>query len=230
MKRFSILFSAILLAGIPAFADVFTLQTGDRGWATSTGGFNTVAGNPSPILNYFAGIDFSNNAGAELRNWFQFDLSTITGTVVSASLQIDTGTPIFYQTSSETFQLTSLPSTFNLSNPGNSFSGLGTGSVYATQDYNASSASTLTITLDSAAIADLNNDLSVGTFGLSGRVTTLQQTAPGTADEALFTYGGGDPTNVELLVTTTTAAPEPASVFLFMAGLGALQMLRRNRQ
>jgi hypothetical protein len=228
LKVFSISFIALLLASLPGFADSLnTLPTEERGWISCLSDACTGAQSTNGTQDdnsYYAGIEESfGGDGAEFRNWFEFDLSSIGGTVTSATLQIDTGTYIPYETTSETYQLSSLPSAFG-------FNDLGTGAVYATQAYTAADDGvTLTITLDAAAIADIQADEG-GAFGLGGLITTLQQTIAGTADEAVFSSVNGDPTQVELNVYTSNsgpAAPEPASLPLFAAGLGAIWVLWR---
>jgi len=225
LKRINLFFAvltAILLSCIPALADTFTLSTANRGWITSTGTSNGTSGANS----YYTGIDFSYNAGAELRDWFSFDLSTVSGTITSATIQVASGTYIPYQTTSETLQLTSVAA--------QDFADLGTGTVYGTQVYSAAeNAQTVTITLDAAAITALNNNAG-GTFELGGRLTSLQQTAPGTANEAIFSTVSGDPAQVQLVLNTTGTggggqgnAPEPASMLLFITVLAAIPLLRK---
>ena len=215
MNRFFI--TSFLLAATPALGNVFTLDTLNRGWITAGG-----ADNGNSVGNsYYAGIDFSSNAGLELRNWFQFDLSPVSGTVSSASLVIDTGhfnAP--GSVTSENYQLTSLGSSFG-------FADLGTAALYGSRVYTRTDALAIrTIALNASAISSIQ---SFGVFGLGGRLTTLLQS---TADEAIFSGISGSPSNVQLVVTTSDQAgtPEPASVLFVLSGLAVITRLRRVRQ
>jgi hypothetical protein len=85
-----------------------------------------------------------------------FDLSQVTEPVYSASLQIQTG---YYDSpySSENYQLSSLPSGFDTSDPEASFGSLGYGNVYADQTYSSGAdGAVLTINLGGTALTDIN--------------------------------------------------------------------------
>ena len=200
---------------------MLSIDDSSRGWISSAG----PEGSTVDDANYYTGIDASYNDGAELRSFFEFDIPSDI-TVTAATLNIDTyGVFQYEDTPSETLQLTSLPSPFG-------FSDLGTGTVYATQSYTPDDAQmTLSITLDAAAITDIEA-AEGGSFGLGGRITSLVQSVPGAANEAIFDQSSGDVTAVELDLTTADTVPdvpEPASWPLFATGLAALWALRRAR-
>ena len=213
MRRLSFVF--LIIGALPAAGATFTFDSLNRGWIVSDGSAN----NGQSGNSYFAGIDATDHSGLELRDWFTFDVSTLTGTVQSATLRLETGTvkePLAI--TSETYQVTSIPVSFG-------FADLGTGGFYGCRVYNASdSLTTQAIDLNSDAFGLIGSG---GTFSLGGRITTLTQAA---VDEAVFTGISGDPANVQLIVVTSdvVGTPEPATCLLGLTGLAAI-LLRRRR-
>ncbi|HEY1339918.1 MAG TPA: hypothetical protein VGF59_20540 [Bryobacteraceae bacterium] len=182
-----------------------------QGWIDSLGTDN----GSSPFNNYFTGFCLSGcglSGPAEFRNWFHFDVPALTGSVVSAQLEINAGT---YDSpdASETFQATAIPSIF-------AFGDLGTGTVYGSRAFTAAdNAQNVLIDLDAAAVAAISGG---NPFLVGGRLTTLSgQTS---ADEALFATTG---LQGLLIITTTEDLPEPAAWMLAAAGLLALVAFRR---
>lgn len=213
MRRLS--FVLWIFGALPAVGGTFTFDTLNRGWIVSDGTNNGVESGNS----YYAGIDASFHDGKELRDWFTFDVSTLTGTVQSATLLLGTGTVKEPQgVSSETYQVTGIPGSFG-------YADLGNGTVYGSRIYTASdSNSSQMIGLSSDAFTAIGLG---STFSVGGRITTLTQSA---VDEAVFASISGDAASVQLIVVTAdlTGTPEPATFLLGLTGVAAL-LLRRRR-
>ncbi len=131
----------------------------DQGWYSNSGTHN-----PSN-QNYIAGTE----NGTLYRNWFVFDTSSL-GTITSASLRIHTATisgPGTYTNYDYTGNITDLTS-----GAGGVpvYVDLGTGSTFATNDYDALYSDTVVdIALNSTALASLN--AATGLWALGGTYT-----------------------------------------------------------
>lgn len=210
------------------------------GWFQS-GGANSGPSNQ----NYFVG--FSNSNSDTHRNFFVFDLSSITGTITGATLKLYN--PInppdsfdgYAGDATETYELTStsasiadLLGTYNSGDPTgvSVFGTLGTGSLFSS--ITASSADnglTLNLPFNAAGLSALNSSIG-GLMGMGGQLTSIS----GGADQNIFS--GTDPTGqnglndtppiVLELVTAGAAAPEPTAVALL--ALGGLGLIARRRR
>jgi hypothetical protein len=205
----------------------YALDAANRGWYLADGFSNGAGGSNNYVVGDCNRIDPRCPGGgpgpAEWRNWFRFDLSSVSGSVTAATLVLNV-TSGFSSTTSPTGTYT----LFDIS-PGN-LGGLGTnsqtiwadiGSGISYGSYVASSANssgtTIAIPLNAAALAAIN--ASVGSsFALGGAITTLQG---GSEVELLF---GGNTTaaNHTVLQLTIGLAPTGLTVSKFGASAARL--------
>jgi hypothetical protein len=181
------------------------------------------------------------------RNWFLFDLSTAAGsTVVSAELRVSTATGS-YLTNPGTTSLTYAVNDYTGSTAALAagtagvagYTDLGNGAYGQTVLNIPSSgpgtmlsttfpATTLTVTLNASAIADLNALLAgaVFNFAVGGACSTCG------SNESLWRSQNGVPTGFLDLEFAPVAGqvPLPAALPLFAGGLGAMALLARRRK
>jgi hypothetical protein len=174
--------------------------------------------------------------GTDFRDFFIFDLSSLTGNVVtSASLDIflpETG----YSSSdtSETLMLFDVSSTSIASLVGttggvmdvNNYTDLGTGAVYGSSVVTESLENTvINIALSAAAITDLN--AAIGTlFAVGGDLTTAS-VAPG--QEIIFVNTQDIPLSQTVLRLETTSVPEATTLALLTLSFAGIGYQRRKR-
>lgn len=204
-----VVFSANASASTVAFINT------DSGWYTNLG--NHAPGN----TNYLTG-DFSNSAGSHFRNYFVFNLASLSGTVTSAQLELwtygITGSGVYslYDVSSNAVTLQSTSN--SLATYADLGSGLSFGSIsLATVDANT----LITINLNAAALAAIQASAG-GVFAVGGDFIGGGNWAMG---------GSGLDGRNRLVVNTGAAAqtPEPASLILLGSGCaGVLVRLRRK--
>lgn len=226
MKR---LFFSATLFGLIALAfhqpqaagQTVTINFTDRGWYSATGGRD-----PN-LKNYVVGDNRGTSCALcldDFRNFFVFDLSSVSAPIVSATIAIPvSGPPIqpgyISGDASENYELHDVVSPIsNLLNGTGGVavhSDLGSGVVYGSRAMTAADiGQTIEMTLNASAIAAMNSNH--GLFGIGGSITTLDNLA---SPEFLFSGSngrGGD--RVELRLTLV---PEPAtlSLILFTAGM-----------
>jgi hypothetical protein len=209
----------VLSLSLTPFASAQIIDASARGWVCRDtgcpgGGINNGA---SPGNNYFAGF----NTVESLRNWFEFDIPTLTGPLVSATLNLDEpgganvhfGGPLTYAV----YGLAGQPTLFTDVTTSNPFGSVGTSS--------ASAGTTISITLNSAALAAITADQGGHIF--IGGIDSGETSSTAAAGDFGFSGSG----NVTSLSLTTGAAPvpEPASVVLFAPLLvGSLVAFRRK--
>lgn len=225
------LVGAVLIVAVSsasASADVITFNTSDRqfdrgvdnqGWWSATGP------NVNTNDNYFAGStcrDSTCSAIDQTRNFFTFDLASLSGTVVSATLELRRS---FNQSPTATYQLFDVSTdarTLN-NNTGTSgaiFDDLGTGHNYGVfQVTNGGRDDTLQFTLNGAGRADIQ--------AASGRFFSIGGDVLGG-----FLFGGSDGragSGIQrLVVTTVSPTPEPASITGVLIGITMIVLGRRK--
>ena len=141
---------------------------------------------------------------AELRDYFVFDLSTVSGTITSAFLRLSTAPPSYirYGSSdpSETYTLfdvsTALPALTGGTGGVAAFGDLGGGTTYGSLVATSAIGETVDVVLDTAGIAFLAG--SSGQVAIGGAMTTL---AKGAGDEFLFNSTSASLTR-QLVITT----------------------------
>jgi hypothetical protein len=199
----------------------------DRGWYPPTGLHDPF------ILNYIVGdwrTSFGNN---DSRNFFVFDLSTVTQPIATAKLALFVPGPsppgFFSGDGSENYELhdVSTPIATLLNGTGGvaAHTDLGSGVVYGSRTMTAADmGSVVEISLNAAAISAL--DAATGLIGFGGSITTLDGLAN---DEYVFGWTNGWLTNqIETTQLRLTLVPEPSSVVLCLAATFATLMRRRR--
>lgn len=239
---FLILFGEVRLAGSVVATEVVTFGTDqspftpgvhNHGWWANA--YHWGAGDEND--NYFVGrVD-----GIECRNFFTFDLASLTETVVSARLEV---VPYSYlsSASSETYGLFDVhtdTATLNYNEGTNPtiFSDLGNGVSYGTFlverppppipeplfAISGTDSNVLTFQLNADAIANINAAAG-GFFSIGGTLLTLDGTTDYFGDEGLFGFSCG--TGPQYLILEVV--PEPAT-FLLLA-LGAVMLRRKSKE
>ena len=211
-----------------ASASVITLDAFERGFITQSGATNPT-NNPPETRDYLLGncslaSCFSTGAG-EYRNFFGFLIPTITGNIVSVSLQLATVGVDLQQAPSMTALFTSLATT-------SSFAALGTGTAYGSSNYSAADANLLLSTaLDASAIADILANQGAS-FLIGGRALGVSSFDPNSPNQLIFEHSGHivPPDLTRLVITTdaTDSVPEPGSLALVGIGLAVLIIGRRR--
>ena len=200
-----------------------TFKCGKAG--TGNGNFLTgFVGNES-------GVDPQNG---ELRSFFRFDLSGISGPVVTAAFQVTLPVNGYLSVDAgETFGLFDYlldPAVLGASPlPAGAFADLGTGTLYGSGAFTLASEGTLTtISLNAAAVAAINSALG-GQFAMGGAGTALAQQT----DQRELLFGDSmDTATAQLVlgfgVLEDTNVPEPGAGLLVAAGLAGLAYWRRR--
>ncbi len=231
LKPMSFLF-ALLIGGIslvptsPANAELIRVPTFLNplgGLPNNQGWWNNKDPNTNPTnSNYFVGRDLVDR-DEEFRNYFSFDLSGVTSTVVSARLEVRR----FTSREGGIYQL------FDVSTSAEDlarrlivdldvFNDLGTGTTYGTFNIGAGeSEDLLSFTLNDAALFDIN--ASLGSFFSIGGVSVNSV--------SLFLFSSSE--GIQRLTLETEdiiQVPEPTTVGLFGLGLAGLGVLSRRRK
>jgi hypothetical protein len=218
MRRFALL---------TALAGVAVAQAATVTLTPVVSGSRIDSGSPSTLgygVGWFPGGDPINVS----RNFFVFDLSSVSGPITGATLRLENPVAGYLSAdASETYTVFDVTSSIADVTSGFAnvavYTDLGTGIAYGSTSATAASNGTvLDIALNPEALAFLNG--SSGQIALGGALTTL---ALGSTNELLF--AGSTNSLVRELVLITDPIPEPATIVLMTAGLGALMLVRRAR-
>jgi hypothetical protein len=193
------------------------IDASERGWVCTGPSSGCPNNGADPGNNYFAGF----TSASQFRDWFEFTIPTLPGSLLSATLNLDEpllghdGGSLTY----DVYGLTTQPMMFTDVTTSNLFGSVATSS--------ASSGTTISITLDSAALAAIamhqGGNIFIGGIDSGETSSTL-------AGDFART-GGLPPVGVTSLKLNTAPAPvpEPASIVLFASLLiGSLVALRRK--
>ena len=236
MHRLLILALTALTAS--AWADVFNIGDSERGSvctidATFCPGGNFGAGAGK---DYLAGVlsPSSNTDVTKFRNWFEFAIPSLSGgSLVSATFSLDDFGRDGGALTFAIYGLTAQPLALTDVTTGNPFGSVGTS--------NASNGTTITIQLNSAALAAIaaaqGANLFIGGIDSGETVTDPHTVSPisnlvGDFEASLNGYPDPSSTyNTVLHFTTAPAAvPEPASILLLATMLGTFGIRRARAQ
>ncbi|QDU41480.1 PEP-CTERM motif protein [Maioricimonas rarisocia] len=214
-------------------AGMITLSATDSGWYRDDG-FHQ-----STNENYIAGTEHSIH-----RNFFTFDLSSVSGTIVGATLRLENPNNGYYyfppgpdpSPSYALFDVTTPVATLTAAHSAGPagvavYDDLGTGASYGSVSVNSSSNGTIVeISLGASAISDLNAAIGAD-FAIGGALP------PSTGFNYIFgsTSPGAFTKELTLETSSVSPVPEPSSLALFsigtaMTGLGAARRRRREKQ
>jgi hypothetical protein len=213
-----------------AIADLTTANAAITVSASNWGHYDSSGSALANNTNYLAGLAGEN----QIRDFFGFDLSSVSGTITGATLQaFNPGPPTFndgYQSpdATETFGTFDVTTAFatlvNGTGGVGAYNDLGGGTSFGTVSVSSADNGTNTngqfvsVALNSSAITAINNALG-GNFAIGGAITTIS----GLSNQFIFGFTNDTNANVRLVLeqgTTTATTPEPASLALW--GLGAL--------
>ncbi len=187
-----------------------TLNAVDSGWYKATGQHDATND------NYLVG--HVSTAG-ELRNYFVFDLSSVRGSIRSATLRV-LNPPLGYESvdpseTYTTFDVTTTIADLMSTNDTRSdiHDDLGSGTTYgSTEVFDPSDNVVIAVSLNGSALGNLN--LSRGLFAIGGAVTSLR------GQESEYLFGGSDGSGVRQLVLTV-APPFMIDEFRLAGPLGS---------
>ncbi|HEX4147073.1 MAG TPA: PEP-CTERM sorting domain-containing protein [Pirellulales bacterium] len=198
----------LLLTGTAARADVIQVADDASGWY-GEGLVNGTAATGNAYLGTLHGNEF--------RDWFAFNLSSVTNPIVSATFNVDPGGWLALATTANValHEITTDPTTLGLAYDPTVFNELATGTTLGSYLFHESDTGSVTsITLDATAIADRNAArLAATPYALGVQETNLSFLS---AYEAIMYQNP----NAYTLTLTTQATPEPST--LFLAGMGLL--------
>jgi hypothetical protein len=232
-KRFWIVPLSVIsgLGGaVPSAGATTLLDAAARGWYIESGGVNGAAADNNYLAGDCGGASCQ-GVHTDARDWFEFDLSGISGAVTSAVLLLDvpSGSPPGYDSdaaTSETYVLfdIALGNVGSLGTPSAAiWADLGSGTTYGSHVAASSDiGTTLSIPLNAAGLSAINAVLE-SHFALGGAITTLNGVQD---DEYLFGFSNGSSNHTRLELTVV---PEPHTALLLGAGLLGLALRWHGR-
>ncbi len=224
----SLLFFAVLATTLSAgSAFAATIQIVDRGWFSDTG--SHTAGSQNAFVGRWAGTTY--------RGFMVFDLSSVTETISSGTLELELES-YWGPNASETFEVRDVTSDLTTLQNGYGsgsaaglaiYADLADGALYATVTANSGDAGTvLSFNMSAQAAADMEAARTgSGLFGIGFSVTTAtgnQGLRWGTDGE--WDANGGSTTLTSQVVTTT---PEPATAVMLGLSLSVLGWLSSRK-
>ena len=217
----SLLTIGMLAASSPARAATITLNAVDYGLYDELG--RHVASNQG----YVAGYD----GYYVYRNWFVFDLASVSGTIVSASLRLQTYYVNFYQHGTDTYTLFDVTTPIASLIAGGTglvgtFNDLGSGTTYGNRTYTYSDEFNVRDTALQAAGLNALQAAVGGQFALGGALTGPFYRGFGQHQNLFGSWGGVGPQLV--LDVEPVPVPEPATLTLVGLGLAAAVVRRRR--
>jgi hypothetical protein len=199
--------------------------------ATTSGWYSGSSSSGQSNENYLVGM-----RGAEYRNFFVFDLTSLANeTVVSATLRLwnpIADPPDQYYDGFESVDPTETYEVVEVTTPAAAlllgsvlatqvYQDLGDGTAYGSRVFSAADNGTnVEIALDAAGVAAI--DGAVGLFAIGGHLTTLQASP----FDLETVFGGTDATSLRELVIETV--PEPATGALMAIGLISIALRQRR--
>jgi hypothetical protein len=208
-------FGVLSFANTTAEAAVYTIGNQASGYVSDAGNFTGIRAN----TNYLVGLcnaDNCRSAPGEYRDFFYFVIPELDGPITSVSLTLPTRGVTLNQSSTTTYQVTSL--NIEQADLGPlSFADLGTGTFYGSRDYTLADANTTqSISLSAAALDALGSGGL--TFALGGRLSSPTDFSINAPDQLLF---GRTQNQISQLIITTVPLPPALSMMLFgLSGIG----------
>ena len=206
---------------LPAERGHDCLSASDEGWYNSDGIHHSLN------KNYAVGDAF----GLEYRNYFVFDLTGISGQVVSAQLRVpNPQNGYFSPNAEETYQVRSVGTPIgtlesDATDGAGIFAGLGMNVLYGSQQVSQSdNGHAVSISLNAEAVGAI--EYAQGFFALGGGLAGLPAVAA--ANRVVFGGSSGPPEEIPQLILTT-AVPEPATVPLWSTVVLSCFFLQRVR-
>jgi len=232
--------AGVLVAGAPvATGEILELTS------TFSGGIYASGTTTPGFMNYYVGYAVPSTP-IERRNYFIFDLTTVPGPVVSATLKLYLpGAPFFpsgfissdptedYRVSGSAFAWTAYAEAFGGSATppmlSAMFGTMGSGPAYGLVGVSGDDSGTdISISLSPAAITDINASLG-SMFLVTGKLADIHPDAPGTPPaELLFAYTDIPDPMMAMPRLEIEYVPAPGAPALLCAGL--VVMARRRRQ
>jgi hypothetical protein len=217
----SVLTIGMLAASSPARAATITLNAVDYGL------YNELGQHVASSQGYVAGYD----GYYVYRNWFVFDLASVSGTIVSASLRLQTYYVNFYQHGTDTYTLFDVTTPIASLIAGGTglvgtFNDLGSGTTYGNRTYTYSDEFNVRDTALQAAGLNALQAAVGGQFALGGALTGPFSRGFGQHQNVFGSWGGVGPQLV--LDVEPVPVPEPATLTLVGLGLAAAVVRRRR--
>jgi len=206
-------------------SSALTISATERGTYISSGIFGS-GGSGDADGNYLTGVY---HIGGEYRSFFNFDLSSISGPITSATLIISLDNTFGSSPPKiETLGIFDYTGSISdlIGNTGGvaAFTDLGTGTLYGSGSASTDATmGTMSIAFNAGGLSDMNAAIG-GYFAVGGALTSLS----GSIDEFLFGSSLGAPLTLFELEVSTVPVPEPTTMLLLGSGLICLAGFRRK--